>query len=116
MEMMDEKWFSSDFWRAITQQAVEWLLSTIPAVILIAVLAYVALRVLDFAIGRLKVLMISQLRRNSMTDVVELEKRVETLVGILHSIARVALWTVIVMILLREAWRRHRSAHRRGRA
>ncbi len=102
MNMTDDKWFSSDFWGMIARQSVEWLVSTIPAVILIALLAYVALRVLDFATGRLKALMLSHLRRGGTLDTAELEKRVETLVGILHSLARVAVWAVVVMVLLRR--------------
>jgi len=100
---MDEQWFSSDFWGRNAQQGVEWLLSTVPAVILLVVLAYVALRVITFAIGRLKALMLIQLHgRSSELDVIEVEKRVETLASILHSLARVAVWAVFIMALLRR--------------
>ena len=92
------------FWQNVIQRAIDWSIQTLPAIVVIFVLAFVLLRLVTFSVSRLKKLMMFRAERgaeeNPAVDVRETEKRVDTLLGILRMAARIAVWAVIGMLLL----------------
>ncbi len=98
-----ENWFKRDFWSEFSEKVVDWAVTSIPPVLLILLLTIIALRVLALIMKKVRSLMIARLKKSrDVRDTAELEKRVETLVAVAASAARVAVWIMTVMIILRE--------------
>lgn len=98
-----ENWFRREFWNGISEKIVEWAVTSIPPVLLILLLTIIALRVLALMMKKTRAVMIARLKKNrNVVDTSELEKRVETLVLVAGSAARVTVWVMTGMIVLRE--------------
>ncbi len=98
-----ENWFRREFWDGITEKVVDWAVTSIPPVLLILLLTIIALRVLALMMKKTRAVMIARLKKNrNVVDTTELEKRVETLVLVAGSAARVTVWVMTGMIILRE--------------
>ncbi len=98
-----EEWLTPEFWEEIIQEVAEWIITAVPSMLVVIVLAFIALRALGFVLRRVKKLMLARAQKSGATiDHAELEKRVDTLSGILSSVARVVIWAMIIMILLKK--------------
>lgn len=97
-----EQWLSREFWEQFAQEALEWVISTVPSLIVVAAAAFIALRLISFFLKRARGMMMARVRKGQELDIEETEKRVDTLLGILSSAVRVATWAMILMVVLRE--------------
>jgi len=96
------EWLTTGFWELIIRRTVEWLITSIPSILVIIVFAIVALKLTSFSLKRLKALMLKRIKSNNDTQSNEQEKRIDTLLGILTSTARIVIWVLIAMLLLRK--------------
>ncbi len=96
------EWLTPEFWQTLLKNTVEWVFTSLPAILIILFLAIIALKLVNRSMFRLKALMISRIQKASNDDVVEIEKRVETLIGILTSTTRIIVWAIITMLILRK--------------
>lgn len=96
------QWLTPEFWQNTLQQTVEWLVRVIPSMLLILLLAVVGLRLVNILLRRARGLMIAQMKKGENIDISELEKRVDTLTGIMQSALKIVLWTMVGMLLLRK--------------
>lgn len=89
------------FWQTIVSQTLDWFIHSGPTIVVILVLALIGLRVLRFAVARVRDLM---MRRGAggAAPAEEFAKRVTTLTSILHKIAKAVLWMVVLTLILRE--------------
>ncbi|MBD3315701.1 MAG: mechanosensitive ion channel [Chitinivibrionales bacterium] len=98
-----ERWLSVDFWRDMLERVVAWALTSGPAVLIVLLLAFVGLKVINVALKRVRKVMVARLKNGgSAIDVEELQKRVDTLLGIVASASRILLWSIVIMLVLRE--------------
>ena len=97
-----EQWLSKEFWEHFARQSVEWIVTTVPSLLVVIVVAFVALRLVNFFLKRVRAMMMSRVRKGRELDIEETEKRVDTLLGILGSAVKIAAWTMILMVVLRE--------------
>jgi len=97
-----DQWLTPEFWQDTMQQTVEWLVRVIPSLLLILVLAVVGLRLVNMLLRRTRGLMVAQMKKGENIDITELEKRVDTLTGIMQSALKIVLWTMVGMLLLRK--------------
>lgn len=81
---------------------IAWSVSELPSILILIVVLIVTLRVVKFAVNRLKKFLIHRATRKEDEDNTETEKRVNTLMGILHGLGRVVIWTLFLMILLNK--------------
>ena len=81
---------------------IAWSVSELPSILILIVVLIATLRVVKFAVKRLKKFLINRANRNEEEDNTETEKRVNTLMGILHGLGRVVIWTLFLMILLNK--------------
>jgi small-conductance mechanosensitive channel len=95
-------WLTPEFWQEILQKSVQWVIETVPSLILILFLAFVLLKVVKILISRLKPVMLERMKSGGTIEAIELEKRVETMTHILTSAIRLAIWIITVMLLLRK--------------
>lgn len=97
-----ENWLSSTFWNDLVSQTVTWLISTLPSLLIIAILAFILFKVTNFFLRRIKPIMLEHMESGSDLDSRELKKRLDTLLGILRSIIKVLIWVMVGMLVLRK--------------
>ena len=97
-----ENIFTTDFWQNILRKLIVWSIAELPSILILIVVMFIILRVLKFGVKRLGRLVINRSSRLEKDDVKETEKRINTLMGILHGLARVVLWVLFIMILLNK--------------
>jgi len=97
-----ENIFTTDFWQNILRKLIDWSIAELPSILILIVVMFIILRVLKFGVKRLGRLVINRSSRLERDDVKETEKRINTLMGILHGLARVILWVLFIMILLNK--------------
>jgi small conductance mechanosensitive channel len=99
--MEDISWLSIDFWKGVVESSVRWAIETGPRLLLIALLAFILLRVLRAALNRTE----KRLLRRSRDDAAalgEYQKRVETLIGITRKVGFVTVLILVGLIVLLE--------------
>ena len=97
-----DKLLSPTFWEEIISQTVTWIITTLPSLMLIIILAFILLKVTNIFLRRIKPIMLKNMESGSELDSREIEKRLDTLLGILHSIVKVIIWLMIGMLFLRK--------------
>ena len=97
-----DNWLSPTFWNDLVSQTVTWLISTLPSLLIIAILAIILLKVTNLFLRRIKPIMLKHMESGSDLDSRELEKRLDTLLGILRSIIKVIIWVMVGMLVLRK--------------
>jgi len=95
-------WLDASFWQEIVRDTVAWLITTLPSLLVIVVVAVLGLRAVGFALRRLKSVIAARWQGRGGESYREAEKRVETLVGVLRTVLRVIVWAMIGMVLLRK--------------
>jgi small conductance mechanosensitive channel len=97
-----DTWLSPTFWQEIITQTVAWVITTLPSLLIIVVLAFLALKLANIFLRRLKPLMIKHMESGTDIDANEMEKRIDTLLNILRSIIKIIVWLMIGMLILRK--------------
>lgn len=97
-----KEFFSTEFWKLAVERASEWLITTLPSLLLVVVLAFVVLKVVGFLLKRVRALMLTRAEKEARSGTSETQKRIETLLGILGTTIRIVVWLMIGMVLLRE--------------
>ena len=77
-----------------------WCFTTLPTLVFITILFIVVRRIVRFALKRFQKTIMS--RVDSDENHMEQEKRAKTLIGIANGVIIVALWTIFIMIFLKE--------------
>ena len=81
-------------------RVLEWCINTLPTLVFITVLFFILRRVVRFALVKFQKTIMSKV--DSDENHMEKEKRANTLIGIMRGVIIVALWTVFIMIFLKE--------------
>jgi small conductance mechanosensitive channel len=97
-----DSWLSPTFWEEIMTQTVTWIITTLPSLLVIFVLAFLALKLTNIFLRRLKPLMIKHMDSGTELDSTEIEKRIDTLLNILRSTIKILVWLMIGMLVLRK--------------
>lgn len=97
-----EHFFNSAFWLKFLQSLSDWAISDLPSIIILLVLLFVSLRIGSFLIRKLKKLLLQKTVHNSDEPDLEMEKRLNTLMGIVRKGVSIIIWAVFIMILLRK--------------
>lgn len=97
-----DNWLATDFWQGILQDTLKWAIKIVPSVLLILVLAFVLLKVVNMLLEKLKPVMVCRIQSGSSLDSAEIEKRIDTLLGIVTAAIKVTVWVMIGMLLLRK--------------
>ncbi len=97
-----DTWLSPTFWQEIISQTVVWLITTLPSLLIIFVMAFLALKLTNIFLHRLKPFMTKHMESGTEIDTTEMEKRIDTLLNILRSMIKIILWLIIGMLILRK--------------
>jgi len=97
-----DQWLSPTFWQEIISQTVAWAITTLPALLVILILAFILLKATNIFLHRIKPLMLKHMANDTDLDTGEIEKRLDTLLGIMRSIIKIIAWAMIIMLFLRK--------------
>ncbi len=97
-----EKFFNQEFWANLIDKTGKWTVETLPQILLVVVILFVALKLLKFFMKRLSKFTINRTKHDVTKDTSEAEKRVNTLLGIITTIGKVIIWVTAIMMLLKE--------------
>lgn len=97
-----EKFFTNDFWETFAKSLSEWIITELPALIILVVLLFIALKVSAFFINKLKSLLAKRTVHQTDEPNLEVEKRLNTLMGIIKKGAAIIIWAIFIMIFLKK--------------
>ena len=97
-----EKFFTIDFWSELVNSLGYWIIKDLPGILILIVLLIVMLRVSFGLVNRLKRILIKRMANNDGEPDLEVEKRVNTLMGILRKTVSVIIWSIFIMIILKK--------------
>ena len=97
-----EKLFTNEFWDTLLKDLQGWIINELPGLIIIIIVLFVLSRFFAFSLKRMKQSLIRKAKKSDKRDVSEVEKRINTLVGILSGSIKIILWSVLFMIVLKK--------------
>ncbi len=97
-----DQWLSPEFWQDIFSRTAAWLITTLPSLLVILILAFALLKGINVFLHRMKPIMLKYLQSGSELDTGEIEKRMDTLMGIVRSVIKIIAWLMIGMVFLRK--------------
>lgn len=97
-----EKVLTMRFWQDFAGEAATWFITVLPRLLIILIVAVVALRLTTVLLKRLRPIIVGRLKHSGIEDDGELDKRVETLFGILRSLIKVIIWLILAMLILKQ--------------
>jgi len=89
-------------WQLLADQIVRWFIITLPSILLIVILGVLAVRFWKIFVRKLKSLLLKRALKGDPANAIESEKRVETLLGIISLVGKVAIWIIVGLIVLRK--------------
>ena len=92
--------FSSEFWAELFASLQGWIISELPGLLIIVVVILIALKSLKIGINKIKKTFVKRAEEDEKVDTQEVEKRINTLTGILYGLLRIVLLAVLIMIIL----------------
>jgi moderate conductance mechanosensitive channel len=97
-----EKLFTNEFWETVIANLQGWVINELPGVLILILVLLVVLRLVSFSLKRLKKTLVSRSQKSEKGDAAEVEKRINTLVGIIKGLVKIVLWVIVIMILLKK--------------
>lgn len=95
-----ENWLTPAFWHQVLTETVRWFIATSPSVLVTLLLALVALKALDFWLPKLRAAMMAHSQKGGAASVEEIDKRVQTLLGIVTTLAKILVWAMVGLLVL----------------
>ncbi len=97
-----DKLITPEFWTGFINSTQKWLITELPGILILLLVIFVSFRFLSFLIKKLNKTLISRAEKDEDTDAIETSKRINTLMGIVHLAAKIFLWTILIVILLKK--------------
>ena len=97
-----EKYFAIDFWKQFLSISTHWLLTDLPSLLFLILLLVVVLKVTASLIKKLNNVLIKRIAYRTDEPNIEVEKRLNTLMGILRKTTRIIIWSIFGMIFLEK--------------
>jgi moderate conductance mechanosensitive channel len=94
--------FENVNWTLLVDQIIRWFIVTLPSILLIVLLGMLALRFWNIFVRKFKFLLLKRALKGDPANVSETEKRVETLLGIISLVGKIAILIIVGLIILRK--------------
>jgi len=95
-----ENILSPEVWQTIYTSIAKWVISTLPSVVLILLLILISIKLLNYSLKKFRLRQKRQAEKEGKTANQELEKRQDTLLGILRGVGKLVIWIIGLMVLL----------------
>lgn len=97
-----EEILTGSFWSEILANAKSWLINEGPGLLILMVLFFLAFKIIGFSVRRLNKAMIGRAVKKEKDDSGETVKRINTLTEITHTVIKIALWILLIMMILQK--------------
>lgn len=97
-----EKYFTINFWEKFTNTFANWLITDLPSILILILLLVVVLRLSRILVSKLKDVLIKRMAYHDEQPDLEIEKRLNTLMGIVRKTVSVIIWSIFIMIFLQK--------------
>lgn len=97
-----EKYFTIDFWKQFMSISTHWLITDLPSILLLILLLVIVLRFSSVLVKNVRHVLIKRMAYRNEEPDLEVEKRLNTLMGILRKTASIIIWSIFGMILLEK--------------
>ena len=97
-----EKYFAIDFWKQFVSILTHWVMTDLPSILFLVILFILVLKVTASLIKKLNNVLIKRIAYRSDEPNVEVEKRLNTLMGIMRKTTRIIIWSIFGMIFLEK--------------
>lgn len=94
--------FNTEFWTDVLGKLQIWLIEELPGLLILTVIVLIGLKLIRYLLKRLKKRMVSRAERIDDIDGSEAEKRINTLMDIVHALIKIVVWTMFIMIVLKK--------------
>lgn len=91
---------TSQFWHDLLALIIKWLVYELPIIVLVVLIFVFARRLINFAFKNINLVARRRVESDDQLDSSEAIKRVDTIVGILHGVLNIVVWSIFVLILL----------------
>jgi small conductance mechanosensitive channel len=97
-----EKYFTIDFWKESIKIFNHWLVNDLPSLLILILLLVILLRVTSAVIKNLEHVLFKRTAYRDEEPDLEIEKRLNTLMGIVRKTTRIIIWSIFGMIFLQK--------------
>lgn len=97
-----ENIFKVEFWNQLVHGAVNWVVTELPGILILTVIVFIAFRIVRFTFKKMTKGLSYRAEKNANVDTDEAIKRINTLTNILHTIVKIILWVVYLMMVLQK--------------
>ena len=93
---------SGIFWTELLNNIQNWIVTELPGLIIVIIILFVTFKIVNFSLRKLKKTLVNRATKDSEVDTIEATKRINTLTHIIHSLIRIILWSIFIMIILQK--------------
>jgi small conductance mechanosensitive channel len=97
-----EHFLNKTFWTELINNGQNWLISELPGLLIVLIIVILAFKMVSFTFKKLKKTLINRANKNKKVDTNEEVKRINTLIGIIHSLIKIILWSIFIMMILQK--------------
>lgn len=95
-----EKYFTADFWKQFVSAFNRWLVTDFISLLILIILLIVVLKVSFALVNKLKGVLLKRMAYKEEEPDLEVEKRLNTLMGVLFKTLQIIIWTIFILIFL----------------
>ncbi len=92
----------SKFWTELFANGQTWLIKELPGLLIAILIFFLSMKLIKFSLKKLKAAITNRTKSMESIDGDEAEKRINTLVNIIHGILKIILWAIFIMIFLQK--------------
>ncbi len=97
-----EQILESTFWTELFNNGLNWIINELPGLLIALVLFFLAFKIIGISLKKLKKTLLNRADKNDTLEADEAEKRILTLTSIIHSLIKIILWVIFIMIILQK--------------
>ena len=95
--------FTKDYWLILANDLLDWFIKEVPLLLLLIIVFILVLKAEWLMMDKFKAMMLNRAGNNKgVIKKSEVEKRINTLMGILKRLGRLVIWVIFLMIILRQ--------------
>lgn len=97
-----EKYLNADFWESFAVALKDWVVTELPALIILIILLIITLSLATYMVNKLKKMLVRRMVNKTDEPNREVEKRLDTLMSIVRTVIGIIVWTIFIMIFLKK--------------
>jgi len=97
-----EQYLESNFWSELISSGQAWLINELPGLLIVVIIAIIIFKLVKAFLNTMNKKLANRATKDSKVDVNEESKRIGTVLRTIHSITKVIIWIILIMIVLQK--------------